>query len=344
MNNEKYINKGLSGLVNLGNTCFINSCMQVLSHTYELNEFLEKETYKKKLNKKCDAVLLVEWDNLRKLIWQENCTITPGKFIQIIQKVATIKGNELFTGYHQNDLPEFLLFLIDCFHNAISREVNMTIKGSVENETDKMAIKCYEMIKTMYSKEYSEIWNIFYGIHVSEIISLEDNTVINYTPEPYFMIDLPIPQNNKNPTLYDCFDLYGEGEILDGENAWMNEKGVKQNIRKKISFWSFPTILVIDLKRFKSVQLKQQVLVTFPLEDLNLSNYTLGYKKENYIYDLYGVCNHSGGLLGGHYTAHVKNSSGKWYHFNDTEVKEIQNNESIISQKAYCLFYRKKSL
>lgn len=344
MNNEKYINKGLSGLVNLGNTCFINSCMQVLSHTYELNEFLEKETYKKKLNKKCDAVLLIEWDNLRKLIWQENCTITPGKFIQIIQKVATIKGNELFTGYHQNDLPEFLLFLIDCFHNALSREVNMTINGAVENETDKMAIKCYEMIKTMYSKEYSEIWNIFYGIHVSEIISLEDNTVINYTPEPYFMIDLPIPQNNKNPTLYDCFDLYGEGEILDGENAWMNEQGVKQNIRKKISFWSFPTILVIDLKRFKSVQLKQQVLVTFPLEDLNLSNYALGYKKENYIYDLYGVCNHSGGLLGGHYTAHVKNSSGKWYHFNDTEVKEIQNNESIISQKAYCLFYRKKSL
>lgn len=344
MNFEKYKNKGLSGLSNLGNTCFINACMQVLSHTYELNDFLDKETYKKKLNKKCESILLVEWDNLRKLMWQENCVITPGKFLQIIQKVSAIKGNELFTGFRQNDLPEFLLFIIDCFHVSISREVNMSINGEVENEVDKMATKCYETIKNMYSKEYSEIWNMFYGIHVSEIISLESGQRINYTPEPYFMIDLPIPNNNKNPTLYDCINLYAEGEILDGDNAWINEKGEKQNIRKKISFWSFPTILVIDLKRFKSNNSKQQILVSFPIEDLNLSNYVLGYKKENYIYDLYGVCNHSGSVLGGHYTAYIKNSNSKWYHFNDTDVKEISNIESIISQKAYCLFYRKKSL
>jgi ubiquitin carboxyl-terminal hydrolase 8 len=343
MNINNYKDKGLSGLANLGNTCFINSCMQVLSHTYELNYFLEEEKYKKKLKNKYDSLLLLEWDNLRTLMWNNNCIVSPNKFLNTVHKLATVKGMEMFTGYSQNDLPEFLLFLIDCFHNSISREIKMTISGQPENETDKIALQCFEMIKNMYSKEYSEIWNLFYAVHVSEITNLETGKQIKITPEPYFMIDLPIPSNNKSPTLIDCFECYVEGEILDGDNAWYNEETKQKiNIRKKILFWSLPNILVIDLKRFNARNQKNQILVTFPLDDLDLTKYVIGYKKESYHYDLYGVCNHSGGVLGGHYTAYVKNANGKWYHFNDTSVTEVGLQESIVSPKAYCLFYRKK--
>ena len=89
---------------------------------------------------------------------------------------------------------------------------------------------------------------------------------------------------------------------------------------------------------------KKQNLVTFPLENLNLTNYVVGYIKYSYIYDLYGVCNHSGNVLGGHYTGYVKNASGKWYEFNDTRVTLITNPNVVISPRAYCLFYRKKSV
>jgi ubiquitin carboxyl-terminal hydrolase 8 len=316
--------------------------MQVLSHTYELNIILEDENYKKKLNNKYESALLLEWDNLRKILWENNCVISPGKFIKTVQKVAQLKGMDIFTGFSQNDLPEFLLFLIDCFHTALSREIRMTISGQAENDTDKIALKCFEMVKTMYTKEYSEIWNLFYGVHVSEISSLETNETIKITPEPFFMIDLPIPQNNKSPHLLDCFDHYVEGEILDGDNAWYNEDTKEKiNIRKKIQFWSFPNILVIDLKRFNSRNQKNQILVSFPIDDLDLSNYVIGYKKESYHYELYGVCNHSGNVLGGHYTAYVKNANKKWYHFNDTSISEVGLIDSIVSPKAYCLFYRK---
>ena len=343
MDNNIYKNKGLSGLSNLGNTCFINSCVQILSHTYELNSFLDKNTYTKNLKKKYDSALLIEWDNLRKILWEKNCIVSPGKFLKTIQMVSKLKNIDIFTGYSQNDLPEFLLFLIDCFHNSLSREIKMTIHGNIENNTDKVAVQCFEMVKQLYSKDYSEIWNLFYAIHVSEIIDLETGKSIKMTPEPYFMIDLPIPQNNKSPTLIDCFDLYVEGEILDGDNAWFNEDTNKKvNIKKRIQFWSFPNILVIDLKRFNSRNQKNQILVTFSLDNLDLSKYVIGYKKNSYNYELYGVCNHSGGVLGGHYTSYIKNANGKWYHFNDTSVSELSTSDSIISPKAYCLFYRKK--
>lgn len=340
MDVTKYKNKGLSGLANLGNTCFINSCIQVLSHTYELNNFLDNESYKNKLKNKYDSALLIEWDNLRKILWNNNCVVSPGKFISTIQKVAKLKNMEIFTGYSQNDVSEFLLFLIDCFHSSISREITITISGNPQSDTDNLAMKCFEMVKNTYSKDYSEIWNLFYAVNVSEITRVDNGKVLSMNPEPFFMVDLPIPPKNKSPSLIDCFNHYVEGEIIQGYTD--EETKEKIDIRKKILFWSFPNVLAIDLKRFNNRFQKNQIYVTFPLDDLDLSDYVIGYKKQNFKYELYGVCNHSGGVMGGHYTSYVKNANEKWYHYNDTSVTEVGINESIVSPKAYVLFYRKK--
>lgn len=343
MNFTEYEDKGLSGLANLGNTCFLNSTAQVLSHTYELNDFLNLKTYKKRLNNKYDSALLIEWDELREILWTNNCIVSPNKFVRTVQKLAKIKNMDMFTGFNQNDLPEFLIFIIDCFHNSLAREVNMTIEGEVKDERDQIAVKCFERIKQMFEKEYSEIWNIFYGIHVSQLEHAETGEKISMVPEPYFIINLPIPENNKSPTLLDCFDLYVEAEILDGDNSVLYEKtGEKVAAKKSLMFWSFPTILVIDIKRFNAMNRKNQIMVDFPLESLDLSKYVIGYNKDSYVYDLYGVCNHSGSVAGGHYTAFVKNANNKWYHYNDTSVSEVALPQQIISPKAYCFFYRKR--
>lgn len=339
MDISKYKNNGLSGLANLGNTCFINSCIQILSHTYELNYFLDNDTYKLKLQNKYESALLIEWDNLRKMLWNQNCIISPGKFIKTIQKVAELKDVEIFTGYYQNDVSEFLLFLIDCFHTSLSRSVKMNILGIPENDKDKLAIQCFEMIKNTYSTDYSEIWNLFYAIHISEISQIDDGKILSMKPEPFFIINLPIPPNNKSPSLIDCLNYYIDGEIIENYN---DETNKKITIKKRILFWSFPNILTIDLKRFNNKSQKNQIYITFPLDNLDLSEYIIGYKKELYKYELYGVCNHSGSTMGGHYTSYVKNANGKWYHYNDTSVSEVGLSESIVSPKAYVLFYRKK--
>jgi ubiquitin C-terminal hydrolase len=343
MSFEKYKDKGLSGLTNLGNTCFLNSTMQVLSHTYELNNFLELQTYKKRLNNKYDSALLLEWDGLREILWKENCIVSPFKFVKTVQKLAHIKCQDMFTGFNQNDLPEFLIFLIDCFHNSLTREVNMTIEGEIKDDKDKIAVKCFERIKQMYEKDYSEILALFYGIQISQLENAETGKKMNMTPEPFFIINLPIPENNKSPNLLDCFDLYVESELLDGDNKITDEEsGKKVAAKKNIMFWNFPNILVIDIKRFNAMNRKNQVMINFPIENLDLSKYVIGYDKNSYIYDLYGVCNHSGSVMGGHYTSFVKNANGKWYHYNDTSVSEVGMVQQIITPKAYCFFYRKR--
>lgn len=342
---DKYKDRGLTGLVNLGNTCFMNTCIQMLSNTYELNDFLENDKFKKNLKKNVDSKLLLEWNDLRKLMWSQNCTIEPRKFLQTVHQVATVKKRDMFTGYAQNDVNEFLIFIVDCFHNALHRPVVMSINGNPTTSVDELAIKVYDMIKRNYTKEYSEIWNIFYGVSVTELKSTTDTSLVHSkNPESFFTISLPMPLDNNTPSLYDCFDLHVSGELLHGENAWFNEKTKrKEDVIKKIYYWSFPTVLCIDLKRFDVTNRKRQNLVSFPIDDLDLRKYVHGYNKNSFVYELYGVCNHMGGPAGGHYTGFVKNPNGKWYHFNDQTVSIVSNPNEIVSPRAYCLFYRKKN-
>lgn len=340
---EKYEGKGQTGLANVGNTCYINSLIQCLSHTYELNDFLESKTYVHRLNNNPDSKLLLEWDNLRKLMWSKNCNIAPWGFIKTIHNVALQKKQSLFTGYDQNDIQEFLLFIIDSFHNAISREVDMEVSGMVINSKDVMAKACYNMMRNMYKNDYSEIVKMFYGIHVSVITELNSELMLSIKPEPFFVLSLPLPYNLNEPTIYDCIDEFCKIDTLEGDNAWFNEKtNNKQSVHKGILFWSFPDILIIHLKRWNYAGQKDERMVSVPLDQCDFIKYINGYNSSSFIYDLYGVCNHHGsGEKYGHYTANIKNADGHWYNFNDICVSEINSN-TVITPDAYCLFLRKK--
>jgi ubiquitin C-terminal hydrolase len=307
MNADKYKKKGLTGLANLGNTCFLNSCAQALSHLHELSEFLSSEKCKTCLKPTIpDCIITKEWNDLRDIMWKNNGTVSPNRFVHFVQQLAAEKGRELFTGWAQNDMPEFLLFVIECMHNSVSRPITMKINGHIENSVDKIAVECYKMLQSIYSKEYSEIMDIFYGIYVSELMSTDETISHAVKPENYFILDLPIPK--KNATLIDCFDAFTGSELMEGDNAWFNEKtGKKEDVKKRITFWNFPKVLVLTLKRFShDGGRKLQDHIDCPIEHLDLSKYVSGYNPRKYVYDLYAVCNHSGGTLGGHYTAYVK--------------------------------------
>lgn len=334
---SQYRQNGFMGLKNLGNTCFLNSCLQILKHTYELGDIIK--THKR--NDVVDSVILTEWIELEKNLWKNNTIVSPNRFVSKVQNVAKAKNIELFTGWAQNDMSEFLLLMIECIHNSISRPVRITIHGVNKNDTDKNAILCYKMIQKQYEKEYSEIMDIFYAIYVSEIISLKTTKVLSSKPEFFFILDLPIPNHTKLVNLIDCFNELTKSELLEGDNAWYNDSSKKyQSVHKKMSFWSLPKVLVITLKRFSPCGTQKiDEYVDFPLSDLQLSKYVCGYNPEKYVYDLFGVCNHYGSIEGGHYTSFVLNADGIWTHYNDSQYTKIMN-KNVISKSAYCLFYR----
>ena len=140
---------------------------------------------------------------------------------------------------------------------------------------------------------------------------------------------------------------------MEGENAWYNEKTKqREDILKRIVFWSLPNVLIITLKRFSpDGQSKINGLIDFPLDNLELSKYVRGYYPSKYNYELYAICNHIGNIFMGHYTAFVKNASNEWIHYNDQSVTKITDDSDtnttiknkIVTPMAYCLFYRKKN-
>lgn len=346
MDFKGYANRGLTGLTNCGNTCYLNTCLQILSHTYELNTVLDKGDYRKNLKKTPEGVLLYEWDELRKLMWSENCVVTPNRFLRVVQSVAAHKNRSLFTGFVQNDMTEFLLFVMECFHEGLSREVSMTIRGQAVNIKDKLAEKCYKRMIELYEKSYSELLNVFFGIQVWVTRVLKEGepmepSLDDMNPVPFMSLELWIESQGKSLPLSQCIARNLSPEKIDGFNdAEGNPK------ERMLRFWSLPGILMINIMRYDPHGRKIRTPIE-PEEAIDLSQYVIGYSQkpnQRHEYELYGAAVHTGGSIqGGHYFALVKNANGVFYEFNDTRVNEMKGPtlKARLSE-ASCLFYRKK--
>ena len=339
---------GFNGLANLGNTCYLNSCIQIILRMNNLNILLKNNSCMKYLKNKPESIFFVEWNKFRELMYSHtNCVIAPNAFVHTVHKVAKSLNREFFTGFVQNDMPEFLHFFIECMHNAISREVQMEVQGNVLNSIDKVAKIGFTTIKNIYQKDYSEMIQLFYCMNTMVLYDMKCpndeilHNALSIKCEPIFTIDVSIPMNQTNITLFNCMDEYCREELLDGPNMWYNEKrNVLQTVKKRMMFWSLPNYMIITIKRFNNQLKKLGVHVDIPLKNVNFEKYVCGYNKSSYVYDLFGVCLHQGNVNSGHYFCNVLGDDGQWRQINDTSMRVIQENE-VINANAYCIFYKK---
>lgn len=341
ISNETFYKKGLCGITNLGNTCFINTIIQCLNSNIDFSKFFLSNKFKEQLNyDKPDHNLVEQWALVCEGLWDRNGVITPTSFIRTIQLLSLEKGMGTFAGFGQNDSQEFLQFFMESMHNGLSKEVIMDINGKPQNELDMMAIKALTNWKNFFKNDYSFIIEMFYGQLYSVIKSPEDSTYKSETYDPFSNLCLEIPTDKKDQvvTIYDCFDKFNANENLEGHKQ--NDEDTK-SYYKKLSLWSLPKYLIIFFKRYDNKQNKIETIIDFPIEKLDLRKYCVGYDKDESIYDLHAVSNHMGNSNFGHYWAYTKNMDGNWYKYNDKFVS-LKNPEELVTKNVYCLFYKKR--
>eukprot|EP00981_Chlorochromonas_danica_P006275 scaffold1348_cov184-Ochromonas_danica.AAC.2 len=166
-------------------------------------------------------------------------------------------------------------------------------------------------------------------------------------------------------SIYDCLEKFVEREKLASTET-LYCPVCKEHLSpiKKMDVYTTPDVLILHLKRFLFVPGQYFVhrdkindVVDFPITGLDLRKFVIGRGSERgsgsssveeqeddsrYLYDLYAVSHHMGGLGGGHYTATAYNTEAKkWYYFNDSSVSETEPS-SAVNGTAYVLFYRRR--
>jgi len=333
-NSTNLMNAGNKGLANLGNTCYMNSAIQCLSH---LLEFHPKNDNFLNENKNNDDIYGA-WLQLQLELWSndEGGPIVPKPFLQRFINECQEK-DICFYNFDQNDTEEFINIFMDLLHQSIKKKIKITIEGTVKTEIDKLAVKAVKSWQTFFQDDYSYIIQKFY----SQLLSITscgecDYVTVNF--DPSMTLSLEIPKDASS--LYDCLDSYTKKVTLDCDNSWRCDK-CKDFVEpeKKIMLWKSSDTFIILLKRY-SQRRKNDNFIEFPVE-LDMSSYSLNYDNKGTLYKLSGICIQSGSLGGGHYYAMCRNElDGKWRQYNDTNVSEVDESE-LLKQKPYCLFYRR---
>jgi ubiquitin C-terminal hydrolase len=351
------------GLPNIGNTCFVNSILQILFNTEELVTILEKykclcsqEEYKNAFTFIKLFMDIREHKNIETL---RNFLASP--------EFQTAR----FIPYEQQDAQEFYGFIIDKMHDSIKRKVDIEIKNkfgdnklldSLENiekiknkiniNIDDLALLCYNAestFKKWKNGEYSEIQNLTYGMSYTKLWNNNPFSPKSRIGEPemFFMISFPIVQSSPIITLKECFNNYLKEEFVDSTNGFKFDNEIPEEHYKQIYFWNLPKVLTIQLKIFdySGTKVVKPIQLDFILD---LNEFVSGYDNVNNIYQLYGICCHIGNSLQcGHYISFVK-ENGEWNCYNDDSVFSIK--EELLTNEInshhlnpYLLFYRKKN-
>ncbi|XP_004303326.1 PREDICTED: ubiquitin carboxyl-terminal hydrolase 5 isoform X2 [Fragaria vesca subsp. vesca] len=233
---------GLTGLQNLGNTCFMNSAIQCLVHTPEFARYF-REDYHQEINWEntlgMRGELALAFGELLRKLWAPGRTpVAPRPF-----KTKLARFAPQFSGYNQHDSQELLAFLLDGLHEDLNRVKQKPYIKSKDADGRPDEEVADEYWANHIARNDSIIVDVCQGQYKSTLVCPICNKV-SVTFDPFMYLSLPLQSTTTRTMTVTVFTCNGsalpstytvtvpkQGRCRDLIQALSNASSVKHSER-----------------------------------------------------------------------------------------------------------------